>query len=103
MDKYAIQALEEYNSDTKTVRRGGIDGKPFWNGYSSRFMYAPSLFFTPLLGAKEYIFTATDSKGKVHTFKADSSTAPLTPIWKDIEPGIVELKKVLAHICCSQA
>jgi len=97
MDKFAIQAIEECNGDTKATRRGGVDGKPFWNINSSQFMYAPSLFFPSLVGTKEYIFTATDSKGRVHSFKSNRSTAPLTPIWKDLSLGIVELKVESVH------
>ncbi len=97
MDKYALQALEEYNSDTKTVRRAGKNGKPFWNINSSQFTFVPELFFPTIPGAKEYVFTATDSNGKTHSFTDKSPSAPLTPIWKDIAPGMVELKVEAIH------
>lgn len=92
MDKFAIQALEEYNGDTKTVRRSGNNGKPFWNVNSSQFMYSPALMFPSIPYAKEYVYTARDGNGKEHTFTADNPMAPLTPIWKDIPTGFVELK-----------
>ncbi len=91
MDKFALQALEEYNSDAKTVRRGGC-GKPFWNIHSSQFTFVPELLFPIIPGAKEYVYTAVDSKGKIHSFTSESSSSALTPIWKDMAPGMVELK-----------
>ena len=96
MDIYAAQALEEYNSNIKTTRRGG-NGKPFWNINSSQFMFAPSFQFPHVPGCKEYIFTATDSNGKEYSFVANSPTAPLTPIWKDILVGVVCLKVEAVH------
>ena len=94
MDKYAKQALSEYNENT-VVRKGGM--RSFWNINSSQFMFVPSFIFPVIPGAKEYIFTASDSKGEVHTFTADSPTAPLTPIWKDIAVGLVELRVEAVH------
>ena len=96
MDKFAVQALEEYNSDTKTVRRGGF-GRPFWNIHSSQFMFVPELQFPIIPGAVKYVYTAVDSNGDAHTFESKSSSAELTPIWKDIAPGMVELKVEAIH------
>ena len=98
MDNYAALALEEYNSDTDTVRRAGTHGKPFWNVNASQFMFAPQFMFPKISGAKEYIYTATDSCGKTHSFTSPSPIAALTPIWKDIAPGMVELKVEAPHI-----
>lgn len=95
MDKYAQQALAEYNSEANMIRPGGINGNPFWNVNAMKFTYIPSFQFpsiTPSTAAERYEFTATDCTGKVHTFIADRPTAPLTPIWKDLAPGVVELK-----------
>ncbi len=97
MDKYAKQALNEYNSDLTTVRHGGKNGKNFWNINSSQFMFVPSFQFPAIPAAKEYRFTATDSTGKTYSFTADIPTAPLTPIWKDIAVGMVELKVEAIH------
>ncbi len=91
MDKFAKQAFDEYNSATKTVRRAGNNGKPFWNINSSQFMYVPQFMMPAIPGAKEYIYTATDSKGGVYTFTAESPIEPLNKIWKDIAVGIVTL------------
>jgi len=92
MSHFAKQALEEYNSDTKTVRHGGQNGNNFWNLHSSQFMFVPAFQFPALNARSEYIYTATDCNGKQHVFTDRSSCAPLTPIWKDIPEGVVELK-----------
>lgn len=92
MDKFGKLALEECISEETMTRRGGIDGKPFWNTYATQFMYVPTFFFSSIWGIEEYIYTATDSKGDTYTFTADNSSAPLTPIWKDLAYGMVELK-----------
>ncbi len=97
MDKYAKLALEEYNSEKNMIRPGGVDGKNFWNLNSMQFMFIPSFQFPRVPAAESYEFTATDSTGKTHTFLDKSPTAPLTPIWKDIPCGMVELKVEAIH------
>ena len=97
MDQFAKMALQEYNSDTKTVRRGGFGGRPFWNINSSQFTFVPQFEFSEIPGARAYLYTATDSKGKTHTFEADTPIAPLTPIWGDIAVGYVSLKVEAIH------
>ena len=54
-------------------------------------MYVPQFMIPAIPGAKEYIYTATDSKGGVYTFTAESPIEPLNKIWKDIAVGIVTL------------
>jgi len=98
MNHYAQLALEEYNSDTATVRRAGFNGKPFWNSNSSQFMYVPQFYFPSIPGAVRYIYTAADSKGNTVSFEADTPIAPLTPIWKDLAVGFVELKVEAVNI-----
>ena len=98
MDRFATQALAEYNSDDKTVRHGGQNGRVFWNTHASQFMFVPAFQFRFLRPAEEYIYTATDCNGKQHSFTDTSSCAPLTPIWKDIPVGIVELKVEVRHM-----
>ncbi len=97
MDKFAVQALAEYNGDTKTVRHGGQNGKPFWNMHSSQFTFVPAFEFPKFNFVKYYTFTATDCKGNKHSFTDKKPTAPLTPIWKDIPTGLVELEVVATH------
>lgn len=89
---YAKLALEEYNNEELSPHFGGKDGKPFWNLQSPQCIYTPSFLFPKIVGAKRYLFTATDKYGKEHTFEADKPTAYLTPIWKDLPTGLVTLK-----------
>ncbi len=97
MDRFALQAQAECNSDTHTVRRAGVGGKPFWNVNSSQFMFVPQLSFPAIPGANSYLYTARDAKGGVHTFEDVSPIAPLTPIWKDIPVGYVTLTVEALH------
>lgn len=92
MDNFAKQALKEYNDQANMIRPGGVDGRNFWNLNSSQFMFVPSFQFPLLPATEEYEFIATDCNGNTHKFTAPTPTAPLTPIWKDIPVGMVELK-----------
>ena len=92
MDKYAEQALLECSSETTAAHLGGVDNRPFWNGYSTQFMYVPAFQFPRVLSASGYLFTAEDKNGKKHTFQAQKPTASLAPIWADIPAGVVHLK-----------
>ena len=92
MDKYAEQALKEYNSEATAAHPGGVDNRPFWNVYSTQFMYAPAFHFPRILLAKQYLFTAEDKDGVQHTFTADWTTASLAPIWSELPVGVVHLK-----------
>jgi maltose/maltodextrin transport system substrate-binding protein len=91
MNKYKEQALLEYNSAETAAHPGAVGGRPFWNLNSSQFMFAPSFQFPKIPGAHGYLFTAEDTNGKTHTFKADLPTASLAPIWGEIPAGIVRL------------
>ncbi|MBO4262206.1 MAG: hypothetical protein J5903_00285, partial [Clostridia bacterium] len=92
MDKFAEQALKEYNDEKTAAHLGGVDGRPFWNVYSTQFMFVPAFNFPGIKGARGYLFTAEDKDGKEHTFKADIPTASLAPIWAEIPVGVVHLK-----------
>ncbi|MBO7157921.1 MAG: hypothetical protein J6W31_04895 [Clostridia bacterium] len=46
---------------------------------------------------KYYLYTATDCEGKTHSFEADSPTADLSPIWREIPTGLVTLKVEAAN------
>lgn len=39
MDKYAEQALLEYNSEETAPHPGGVGGRPSWNVHSSQYLY----------------------------------------------------------------
>ena len=92
MNKYAEQALAECNSESTAAHLGGVNKRPFWNGYSTQFMFVPAFQFPTVRHAQGYLFTAVDKKGEKHTFKSDCPTASLEPIWANIPTGIVHLK-----------
>lgn len=92
MDKYAEQALLEYNSEENTPHPGGVDGRAFWNINSSQFMFVPILQFPNSPRASEYLYTAEDKNGKLHAFKAETPASSLAPIWSELPEGFVNLK-----------
>ena len=92
MNKYAEQALLEYNNEANAIRRGGINNRPFWNGYATQFLFVPAFQFPGIRYANGYLFTAEDKNGKKHTFTADAPTASLAPIWGELPTGVVHLK-----------
>ncbi len=92
MNKYAEQALLEYNSEETAAHLGGVDKRPFWNAYSTQFMFVPAFNFPKIFQTKNYLFTAEDKDGKIHTFTASRPTASLAPIWADIPVGVVHLR-----------
>lgn len=73
------------------VRQGGIQNRPFWNTYATRFIYVPAFEFPKDKNAAYYRFQAKDRTKVIHTFTADSPCALLTPIWKDLPVGPVYL------------
>lgn len=92
MDKYAEQALLEYNSEKTAAHPGGINARPFWNLNSSQFIFAPTFQFPAIPGIREYVFTAEDKDGKLHTFTSPSPISSLAPVWGEIPVGIVTLR-----------
>ena len=62
------------------IRPGGVNNRPFWNTYAKQFMYVPSFEFAKAEQAHSYRFEAEDRFSIIHSFCADSPTAPLTPI-----------------------
>lgn len=92
MNEYAKKALMEYNSEETATHLGGKNGRPFWNGYATQFIFAPSFQFPKIRRASGYLFTAEDKEGVRHTFTATLPTASLAPIWGNIPVGVVHLK-----------
>ena len=92
MNKYAEQALLEYNNEKTAAHLGGINNRPFWNGYATQFLFVPAFQFPGIRHANGYLFTAEDKNGKKHTFTADAPTASLAPIWGELPTGVVHLK-----------
>lgn len=85
------QASEAY---LKPIRPG-YDGKnPYWNGFATKFLYAPAFDFASKDGADHYRFTVTTTDSPNNAswrFEATEPTASLSPIWNQITPGKVKL------------
>ena len=86
--KLTERASQEY---LEPLRPGGVDGSPFWNIHSKRFVYAPAFDFKEIEGAVKYIFKAVHEEGGHYCFDALSPTESLAEIWNDIPPGNVSL------------
>ena len=80
--KLSSLAAKEY---LVPVHPGG-NGSPFWNGFATKFIYAPSFDFSAVEGAESYLFTAT-AADKSWSFTADTPQSALSPIWNDIPEG----------------
>jgi hypothetical protein len=74
--------------------RPGVPGeRPFWNGYSKRFIYAPAFDFKKVENADIYLFKiASLDSADSFTFESEAPYAPLSPVWKDMEVGNYEVK-----------
>lgn len=84
VDQYfASLAAKEY---LVPVHPGG-NGRTFWNGFASKFIYAPSFDFLEVEGAENYLFTATADDGDRWSFTATSPQSALSPIWGAIPEG----------------
>ena len=70
-----------------TVRPGGVDGSPFWNGNARWFMYAPSFDFPETEGSAFYLFRVLGHDHVERTFRADSPKASLLPVWGELPTG----------------
>ena len=77
------QAVAEY---LEPVHAGGAE-RAFWNGFATKFIYAPSFDFQTVQGAAEYLYTATTDDGQSWNFTADDPQQPLSAIWNDIPEG----------------
>lgn len=67
-------------------------GEQPWNGFSTQFMYAPTLSFPAVDGVSPYKFTATDSNGNSFDLFVGSSTASIAPIWSKLAEGTVTVE-----------
>lgn len=118
MDKLNARAAQEY---LDPIRPGYEGRNPYWNGFATKFIYAPAFDFKTIDGAAGYRYTAeflgtemtespryrADQKsedpeprwilgegaptGESWTFTADSPNAALSPVWNDIHVGKVRL------------
>lgn len=90
--KVNAQAQKEY---AQPLRPGTNGINPFWNGYATKFIYAPAFDFPENTGAKEYLFLLSDDEGHQWQMKAKSPKADLGPIWGKIPGGTDITLKVL--------
>ena len=88
-EELTSRAAQEYLTP---IRPGGVDGSPFWNIYSQRFVYAPAFDFKEVEGAVKYSFKAVHKSGPTLIFQAKSPTESLSDIWGEIPVGNVFLK-----------
>ena len=65
----------------------GNSERPFWNGFSKKFIYAPAFDFKSVEGAVNYRFTATAEDGQSWNFEAKCPQQSLAPIWNNIPQG----------------
>ena len=91
-EELAAFAAQQCASAETTAHHGGGKGRPFWNPTSYQFMYVPAFQFHHIPGTERYRYRATDEKGGEHVFEAENCTGLLTPVWKDIPEGVVELR-----------
>ena len=87
------QILKAYDNP---IRPGYEGCNPYWNKFAKKFMYAPAFDFKSIDGAHSYVYTVResvqDSSARSWSFTAVAPNLALTPIWKDIAIGDVELK-----------
>jgi maltose/maltodextrin transport system substrate-binding protein len=88
MEQLRKQAEKEYLNPVSP----GYEGKhPFWNVYSTKFIYAPAFDFKETEGAVEYLYTVSQGD-KVWTFKDKKPFHALSPVWNKIPVGKTSLK-----------
>ncbi|MBP5504752.1 MAG: hypothetical protein J6X89_01460 [Bacteroidales bacterium] len=81
------QALEEYLQPVHPGVRGEV---PFWNKFSTKYIYAPVIDFDDVENAVGYTYTA-EAGGQFFVFGSESPRTALSEIWNDIPVGPVTL------------
>lgn len=73
--------------------RPGIPGqRPFWNGYSKRFIYAPAFDFKEIENAIIYQFDLiSPDDSATYRFESDKPCNALSPIWTELPVGSYNL------------
>lgn len=83
------QAEEEY---LKPIRPASEGRNPCWNGFSTKFIYAPAFDVPVVEGASGYRFTVKRKDGEgCWSFTAPRPDADLSPVWNSIPPSEVVL------------
>lgn len=85
--KLNAEAVKEYQ---QPIRPGGVSTTPFWNGFSKKFLYAPAFDFKKIDHAEKYLFTVRQGS-RSWSFKANSPTADLSPVWAALPVGTTEV------------
>jgi hypothetical protein len=77
-------------SSRQPVIPGQPGVRPFWNQYSTCYIYAPAFDLPEVADASRYRFTLRTAQGEMQ-FLAGQPWAPLSPIWDDVPEGLAEL------------
>lgn len=81
------QAAREY---LRPVRRGGTDGRPYWNVFAKKFTYAPAFGFPAVGGAHSYKYTVEWDGGSAG-FNAATPCETLARVWDKVPAGSARL------------
>ena len=84
----------EYEVCDQVVRRGGVEGRPYWNSHAIMFMYPPAFDFKSIDGAVRYRFDVIDDIHDLHVFRASLPSADLSPIWTKLRVGYVTVRVI---------
>lgn len=108
----ARQASKEY---LLQIRPGNEGRNPYWNGFSPKFLFAPSFDFKAVDGADKYIYrleqvdgedaaftvkiepnagrsiVGYESEGKKWLFTAATPNESLAKVWNDVPPSYIHL------------
>ena len=82
-----VQLTEQAAAEYLTPVHPGGNGRPFWNGFAKKFIYAPSFDFAAVEGAESYRYTVTSEADDSWSFTAQCPKQPLSPIWNSIPGG----------------
>ena len=83
------QAEKEY---LKPIRPSSEGRNPGWNGFSTKFIYAPAFDVPAVEGASLYRFTVKQKEGQgCWSFTAPRPDADLSAVWNSIPPSEVVL------------
>lgn len=72
----------------------GTPGKiPYWNEYSTRFIYAPSFNFSKVKNAVKYRYKISDTNNlNIINFEKNVPYAPLSSVWTKMPVGYYKIK-----------
>ena len=84
-----MAAMNSFAGTKPDINWGRAPNGEFWNGYSSRFIYAPAFDFKGVVGATNYEYEVMDDRHNVHRFSAATPDASLAEIWEKLPVGYV--------------